>query len=256
MPQQTFAEVTFEQYRKPTRRERFLDEMNRVVPWADLAATIAPIYPKAEGPGRPPVGVERMLRLHCLQQWFNLSDPAVEEALYDSRAMRQFVGIDLGREPVPDETTICKFRHLLEAHQLGTQLFAKIREYLATQGLQVSHGTIVDATILSAPSSTKNRQKERDPEMHQTKKGNQWYFGMKAHVGVDSRTKLIHSVAATAANVHDSQVLPKLLHGQETRVWGDSAYSGQRDVIRQHAPKAKSFVQTKAHRPLSEAERD
>jgi transposase, IS5 family len=256
MPQQTFAEVTFEQYRKPTRRERFLDEMNRVVPWAELTAAIEPFYPKAEGPGRPPVGVERMLRLHCLQQWFNLSDPAVEEALYDSRALRQFVGIDLGREPVPDETTICKFRHLLEAHQLGEHLFARIGAYLAQQGLQVSRGTIVDATIIAAPSSTKNRQKARDPEMHQTKKGNQWYFGMKAHIGVDSRTKLIHSVAATAANVHDSQVLPQLLHGQETRVGGDAAYSGQRHVIQHHAPQAQSFIQAKAqrHRPLSEDE--
>ena len=257
MRQQTFADVSFEQYRKPTRRERFLDEMTRVVPWADLVAAIEPVYPQAEGPGRPPVGVERMLRLHCLQQWFNLSDPAVEEALYDSRAMRQFVGIDLGREPVPDETTICKFRPLLEAHQLGEQLFARIGEYLAKQGLQVSRGTIVDATIIAAPSSTKNRTKQRDPEMHQTKKGNQWYFGMKAHIGVDSRTKLIHSVTATAANVHDSQVLPDLLHGQETRVWGDAAYSGQRYVIRQHAPEATSFIQAKAHRhrPLSEDER-
>ncbi len=217
MKQQTFADASFEQYRKPTRRERFLTEMHRVVPWAELVAAIEPVYPKAEGPGRPPVGVERMLRLHCLQQWCNLSDPAVEEALYDSRAMRQFVGIDLGREPVPDETTICKFRHLLEAHQLGEPLFARIREYLAKHGLQVSRGTIVDATIISAPSSTKNRQKARDPEMHQTKKGNQWYFGMKAHIGVDSRTTLIQSVAATAAHVHDSQVLPKLRHGQETR---------------------------------------
>ena len=256
MKQQTFADASFEQYRKPTRRERFLDEMNRLVPWADLVAAIEPMYPKAEGPGRPPVGVERMLRLHCLQQWFNLSDPAVEETLYDSRALRQFVGIDLGREPVPDETTICKFRHLLEAHQLGEQLFARIGEHLAKHGLQVNHGTIVDATIISAPSSTKNRQKERDPEMHQTKKGNQWYFGMKAHIGVDSRTKLIHSVTATAANVHDSQVLPDLLHGQETRVWGDSAYSGHRDVIQCHAPRAKSFIQAKAHRhrPLNEVE--
>ncbi|MGZ8383672.1 MAG: IS5 family transposase [Nitrospira sp.] len=257
MQQQTFAEVPFERYRKPTRRERFLDEMNRVVPWADLAAAIEPVYPKAEGPGRPPVGIERMLRIHCLQQWFNLSDPAVEESLYDSRAMRQCVGIDLGREPVPDETTICKFRHLLEAHQLGERLCARIGTYLAEQGLQVNRGTIVDATIISAPRSTKNCTKERDPEMHQTKKGNQWYFGMKAHIGVDSRTKLIHSVAATAANVHDSQVLPELLHGQETRVWGDAAYSGQRDVIRHHAPDAQSFIQTKAHRhrPLSETER-
>ena len=257
MSQQTFADASFEQYRKPTRRERFLAEMEQVIPWSELAAVIEPYYPKAEGAGRPPVGVERMLRIHFLQHWFNLSDPAVEEALYDSRAMRQFVGIDLGREPVPDETTICKFRHLLEAHRLGEQLFALIRTYLAEQGLQISRGTIVDATIISAPSSTKNRQKERDPEMHQTKKGNQWYFGMKAHIGVDSRTKLIHSVAATAANVHDSQVLPELLHGQETRVWGDAAYSGQRDVIQQHVPGAKSFVQTKAHRhrPLSETER-
>ncbi|MBS0181788.1 MAG: IS5 family transposase [Nitrospira sp.] len=257
MHQQTFAEATFEQYRKPTRRERLLDEMNRVVPWAELVTAIEPVYPKAEGPGRPPVGVERMLRLHCLQQWFNLSDSAVEEALYDSRAMRQFVGIALGREPVPDETTICKFRHLLEAHQLGKWLFARIGAHLATHGLQVNQGTIVDATIISAPSSMKNRTKEWDPEMHQTKKGNQWYLGMKAHIGVDSQTKLIHSVAATAANVHDSQMLPELLHGQETRVWGDAAYSGQRDVIQRHAPRAKSFVQTKAHRhrPLSETER-
>ncbi|BFU91937.1 MAG: IS5 family transposase [Nitrospira sp.] len=254
MQQQTFAEVTFEQYRKPTRRERFLNEMNCVVPWADLVAAIEPVYPKAEGPGRPPVGVERMLRLHCLQQWFNLSDPAVEEALYDSRAMRQFVGIDLGREPVPDEITICKFRHLLEAHQVGAQLFARIGEHLAKHGLQVNQGTIVDATILSAPSSTKNRTQERDPEMHQTKKGKQWYFGMKAHIGVDSQTKLIHSVAATAANVHDSPVLPQLLHGQETRVWGDAAYSGQREVILQHAPEAKSFIQAKAQRPRPRSE--
>ena len=257
MEEQTFADVSFERYRKATRRERFLDEMARVIPWTDLAGVIAPFYPKAEGAGRPPIGIERMLRLHFLQHWFNLSDPAVEEALYDSRAMRQFVGVDLGREPVPDETTICKFRHLLEAHHLGEQLFTLIRTYLAEQGLQISRGTIVDATIISAPSSTKNQTKERDPEMHQTKKGNQWYFGMKAHIGVDSRTKLIHSVAATAANVHDSQVLPELLHGQETRVWGDAAYSGQRDVIQQQAPQATCFIQAKAHRhrPLTEAER-
>ena len=257
MPQQTFAEVSFEPYRKPTRRERFLDEMNRVVPWAELVAVIEPVYPTAAGPGRPPVGVERMLRLHCLQPWVNLSDPAVEEARYDSRAMRHFVGIDRGREPVPDETTICKFRHLLEAHQLGDHRLARIGAYLAAQGFTVSRGTIVDATIISAPSSTKNRQKERDPEMHQTKKGNQWYFGMTAHIGVDSRTKLIHSVAATAAPVHDSQMLPKLLHGQETRVGGAAASSGQHDVIRHHAPAAQSFIQTQAHRHrlLSETER-
>ena len=181
----------------------------------------------------------------------------MEDALYDSAAMRSFVDIDLGREPAPDETTICKFRHLIEANGLGEQLFAAVNKYLSAKGIKVGTGSIMDATIIAAPSSTKNEEGKRDPEMHQTKKGNQWYFGMKAHIGVDSRTKLIHSVAATAANVHDSQVLPQLLHGQETRVWGDSAYSGQRDVIRHHAPAAQSFIQAKAHRhrPLSEAER-
>lgn len=258
MRQQTLAEGTFERYRKPTRRELFLSEMEQVIPWGELCKVIEPFYPQAEGAGRPPVGLERMLRIHFLQHWFNLSDPAVEETLYDSRAMRKFVGIDLGREPAPDETTICKFRHLLEAHHLGKQLFALIGEYLAENGMKVSRGTIVDATILNAPSSTKNLQKKRDPEMHQTKKGNQWYFGMKAHLGVDSRTKLIHSMAATAANVHDSQALPDLLQGDETRVWGDSAYSGQQDVIRHHAPHARNFIQKKAgrNRPLSEEERE
>jgi len=257
MRQQTLAEEGFEKYRKPTRREQFLEEMDRIIPWAELSAVIEPFYPKGEGPGRPPVGVERMLRIHFLQHWFNLSDPAVEEALYDSRAMRRFVGIDLGREPAPDETTICKFRHLLERHNLGDRLFALIAEYLQENGLKVSTGTIVDATIISAPSSTKNRDGKRDPEMHQTKKGNQWYFGMKAHIGVDSRSKLIHSVAATAANVHDSQLLPDLLHGGETRVWGDSAYTGQGEVIREHAPKAKDFTQKKGsrHKALTDAER-
>jgi len=188
------------------------------------------------------VGLERMLRVYFLQQWFNLSDPAVEEALYDSLAMRQFAGIDLGREPVPDETTICRFRHLLELHDLGRALFEEVHRHLEANGMKVSTGTIVDATIINAPSSTKNRDKARDPEMHQTKKGNQWYFGMKAHVGVDSRTKIIHAVAATAANVADSQVLPELLHGDETRVWGDQAYRGQTDVIKKHAPNAKDFT--------------
>ncbi len=248
MRQQTLAEEGFEKYRKPTRREQFLNEMDQIIPWAELSAVIEPFYPKGEGPGRPPVGVERMLRIHFLQHWFSLSDPAVEEALYDSRAMRRFVGIDLGREPAPDETTICKFRHLLERHNLGDRLFALIAEYLQENGLKVSTGTIVDATIISAPSSTKNKNGKRDPEMHQTKKGNQWYFGMKAHIGVDSQTKLIHSVAATAANVHDSQLLPDLLHGGETRVWGDSAYTGQGEVMREHAPKAKDFTQKKGNR--------
>lgn len=255
--QGTLAEEGFERYRKPTRREQFLEEMEQIIPWQELAGVIEPFYPKGEGAGRPPIGIERMLRIHFLQHWFNLSDPAVEEALYDSRAMRRFVGIDLGREPAPDESTICKFRHLLEAHDLGARLFVLIGEYLDENGLKVNRGTIVDATIINAPSSTKNEDKARDPEMRQTKKGNQWYFGMKAHVGVDSKTKLIHSVAATPANVHDSQVLPDLLHGEETRVWGDSAYTGQTEAIRARAPNAKDFTQKKGfrHRALSEVER-
>jgi IS5 family transposase len=183
-----------------------------------------------------------MLRIYFLQHWFDLSDPAAEEALYDSSAMRAFVGIDLGREPAPDETTICKFRHLLEAHDLGSRIFEEVHVHLEEKGLRLSTGTIVDATIIHAPSSTKNARKERDPEMHQTKKGNQWYFGMKAHVGVDSKSKIIHAVVATAANVADSQVLDDLLHGDETRVWGDQAYRGQTDVIREHAPYAQDFT--------------
>ena len=257
MRQSTFSEGGFEKHRKKTRREQFLADMEEIIPWAELSAVIEPFYPKGEGAGRLPIGIERMLRIHFLQHWFNLSDPAVEEALYDSRAMRRFVGIDLGREPAPDETTICKFRHLLEAHDLGARLFVLIGEYLDENGLKVNRGTIVDATIINAPSSTKNKDKQRDPEMHQTHKGKQWYFGMKAHVGVDSKTKLIHSVAATPANVHDSQVLADLLHGEETRVWGDSAYAGQTAVIRERAPRAKDFTHKKGsrHRALSEAEK-
>lgn len=256
-PQSTFAEAGFEAFHKPTRREQFLNEMERVVPWAALVALIEPVYPKNEGAGRPTVGLERMLRISFLQQWFDLSDPAVEEALYDSRAMRAFVGIDLGREPVPDETTVCKFRHLLEHHSLGEQIFALMNAHLAACGIRIGRGTIVDATIINAPSSTKNKDKQRDPEMHQTKKGNQWYFGMKAHAGIDSKLKLIHSVVATAANVHDSKILPDLLHGAETRVWGDSAYTGSRAVIRARAPRAKDFTHEKAtrHHPLTDAQK-
>jgi IS5 family transposase len=257
MRQRSLAEEGFEKFRKPTRREKFLREMDEVIPWAGLCGVIEPFYPKGEGAGRPPIGVERMLRIHFLQHWFNLSDPAVEEALYDSRAMRKFVGIDLGREPVPDETTVCKFRHVLETHHLGGELFRLINEYLAENGLNVKTGTIVDATLIDAPSSTKNQDGKRDPEMRQTKKGNQWYFGMKGHIGVDSQSKLIHSVAATPANVHDSRMLPELLHGNETRVWGDAAYAGQTEVIRKAAPYAQDFTHHKGHRhqPLSAAER-
>jgi transposase, IS5 family len=241
MKQLTFSATGFERYGKTTRRAAFLSEMERVVPWADMCGLIEPFYPKP-GNGRPPYGLERMLRIYFLQQWFNLSDPGVEEALYDSAAMRDFAGIDLGREAAPDETTICRFRHLLEAHDLGRRLFEEAHRHLEANGLKVSTGTIVDATIIHAPSSTKNASKTRDPEMHQTRKGNQWYFGMKAHIGVDSKTKIIHSAAATAANVADCRLLPDLLHGEETRVWGDQAYRGQRNVIVEHAPRAQDFT--------------
>jgi transposase, IS5 family len=238
MKQQTLAVAAgFERYGRSTRRAEFLAAMEVVVPWRDLVGLIEPHYPKA-GNGRPPVGLERMLRIYFLQQWFNLSDPAVEDALYDSLAMRGFVGIDLGREPVPDETTVCKFRHLLERHQLGQPMLARVNAYLEAHGLKIGTGTIVDATILGAPSSTKNKSGERDPEMRSTRKNGQWHFGMKAHVGVDAETKLIHSVAATAANVHDSKVMGELLHGDETEVWGDQAYQGQIKRIRERAPNA------------------
>jgi len=257
MRQRSLSEEGFEKFRKPTRREKFLEEMEQVIPWSGLCGVIEPFYPKGKGAGRPPIGVERMLRIHFLQHWFNLSDPAVEEALYDSRAMRRFVGIDLGKEPVPDETTICKFRHILERHNLGAELFRLINEYLAENGLNVKSGTIVDATLIEAPSSTKNQDGQRDPEMRQTMKGKQWYFGMKGHIGVDSQSKLIHSVAATPANVHDSRMLPQLLHGHETRVWGDAAYTGQTEVIRAVAPYAQDFTNKKGHRhlPLSAEDR-
>jgi transposase, IS5 family len=256
MKQTTFSMSGFDKYSKTTRRAAFLGQMDQVVPWARLGALIEPVYPKP-GNGRPPVGLQRMLRIYFLQHWFNLSDPGVEEALYDSSSMRRFVGIDLGREPVPDETTVCKFRHLLEQHDLGRRLFEEVGRHLQSKGMQVSSGTIVDASIINAPSSTKNQEQARDAEMHQTKKGNQWYFGMKAHIGVDANSKLIHSVAATAANVHDKHLLGQLLHGEETRVFGDAAYSGQTEAMREAAPKAKDFTNQRPYRnrPLSARER-
>lgn len=238
----------FEKHRKKTRKERFLEEMDEIIPWQRLSDAIRPHYPAPKGAGRKPIGLERMLRVYFLQHWFNLSDPAAEEAIYDSRAMRQFVGIDLGNEPAPDETTICKFRHLMEQHQFGDQLLQLVNDYLHENGLSVARGTIVDASIIQAPSSTKNKDKARDPDMHQTRKGNQWYFGMKAHIGVDSQNRLIHSVVATSANVHDSAVIEDLLHGDETRVWGDSAYTGQTERIKKVAPNARDFTQKKGSR--------
>jgi len=231
----------FERYGKKTRRAQFLEEMEQVVPWKKLCARIEPFYPKP-GNGRPAVGLERMLRIYFLQQWFNLADPAVEDALNDSPVMRQFVGIDLGQEPVPDETTVCKFRHLLEQHDLGGEMLETVNLHLESKGIRITRGTIVDATIINAPSSTKNQSGERDPAMRQTKKGGQWYFGMKAHVGVDSKTKMIHSVVATGANQADAKVLPHLLHGEETEVWGDQGYVGQTLAIQAVAPQARDSI--------------
>ncbi len=250
MRQTTLAEEGFERFRKPTRREKFLEEMDQIVPWKRLFKAIKPCYPKGQG-GRPPIGIDRMLRIYFLQHWFDLSDPGAEEALYESRSMRRFVGIDLGREPVPDETTICKFRHLLEKHGLGERLFEEIKEHLQRSGIRIGLGSIVDATIIHAPSSTKNAEKKRDPEMKSTKKGGQWYFGMKVHIGIDSETKMIHSAVATSANVHDSQMLPKLLHGQESKVWGDSAYRGQTKALHEAAPYAKDLTSERCYRNRS-----
>jgi IS5 family transposase len=255
MRQKTFSSLGFEVHGKQTRRQRFLDEMDMIVPWRKLCRLIEPHYPGGDR-GRPPIGIERMLRIYFLQVWFNLSDPGVEDALYDSAAMRGFVDIDLGREPAPDETTICRFRHLIEANGLGKKLFAAVNRHLAAKGIKVGTGSIMDASIIAAPSSTKNEEKKRDPEMHQTKKGNQWYFGMKAHIGVDSKAKIVHAVAATAANVHDSRVIDAILHGRETRVWGDSAYQGQRGAILKAAPRAQDFTHHRGNRAsaLSEEE--
>lgn len=258
MKQQSLEASGFEKYRKKTRKELFLDQMHEILPWTELCEAIEPFYPKAsKRGGRPAIGIDRMLRIHFLQHWFELSDPSAEEALYDSRAMRRFVGIDLGKEPVPDETTICKFRHLMERHNLGGELFQLVNIYLEENGLKVNRGTIVDATIIDAPRSTKNKARQRDPDMESTQKGNQWYFGMKAHIGVDSQTKLIHSVMVTSANVHDSQVLGDLLHGDERRVYGDSAYTGQKSQMKAHAEQARDFTHKRGRRnhPLTERER-
>jgi IS5 family transposase len=258
MKQTTLAMANkgFERHRKTTKRAEFLARMEALMPWAEFCALIEPHYPKA-GNGRPPVGLERMLRMYFIANWFNLADEACEDALYDIPALREFCRIDLGRERVPDATTLLGFRHLLEEHKLGAAMFAKVGELLLRNGMKLSGGTIVDATIIAAPSSTKNQDKARDPEMHQTKKGNEWHFGMKLHIGVDSKTGLAHSASVTAANVHDSQQLDTLLHGQETRLYGDSAYGGKKEVLRAVAPKAKDFTNRRAYRnrPLIEADK-
>lgn len=225
MKQQAFSMTGYFDKGKITRRERFLSEMERAVPWARLMAVIESHYPKGSAKGgRPPLPLERMLRIYCLQQWYNLSDPAAEEALYDSLTMRRFAGVHSDDDVIPDETSILNFRRLLETHQLTEALFTEINAHLAERGLFVGQGTIVDATIINAPSSTKNAKQERDPEMHQTRKGRQWYFGMKVHTGTDADSGLVHTLQATSANVADVNVLGELLHGTEESLHADSAY--------------------------------
>jgi IS5 family transposase len=223
--QTTFAHAEFTAKKKQTRRERFLARMEEVIPWVQLIAVIAPHYPKGER-GRPPIGLERMLRVYFLQQWYALADEALEDALYDSQALQRFAHIELDAEGVPDATTLLKFRRLLETHDLCQGLFTAINADLAARGLLLREGTLVDATLIAAPSSTKNEKRERDPEMHQTKKGNQWHFGMKAHIGADRDSKLVHTVVVTAANVADITKTAELLHGEEQQVHADAGYTG------------------------------
>lgn len=224
--QTSFSELEYAAKKKLTRRDRFLAEIEAVTPWAALEAEIGPFYPKGEGRGRPPIGLHRMLRMYIAQQCFGLSDEGIEDALYDSQAIRRFVGIDLARESAPDATTLLKFRRLLETNELTRKVFEAINAHLAERGLILREGTIVDATFIAAPPSTKNKAKARDPEMHQAKKGNNWHFGMKAHIGVDAKSGLVHAVIGTAANVSDVSQTHALVHGEESDVFGDAGYQG------------------------------
>ncbi len=226
MKQRSFASLSFEAKKKPTRRERFLGEMDKVVPWADLLALIEPSYPTSGRRGRPPMAASTMLRIHFMQQWYALSDPAMEDALYEIESMRRFAGLELNEDAIPDESTLLKFRRFLEQHGLAVKILEAVNAHLSGQGLLLRQGTIVDATIIQAPSSTKNADKQRDPDMRQTKKGQQWYFGMKAHIGVDVESGLVHTVTTTPANVGDVTEVDKLLHGQEKTVHADAGYQG------------------------------
>ncbi|HEC2613149.1 IS5-like element ISKpn26 family transposase, partial [Klebsiella pneumoniae] len=219
-----FADSEFSTKRRQTRKEIFLSRMEQILPWQNMTAVIEPFYPKA-GNGRRPYPLETMLRIHCMQHWYNLSDGAMEDALYEIASMRLFARLSLD-SALPDRTTIMNFRHLLEQHQLARQLFKTINRWLAEAGVMMTQGTLVDATIIEAPSSTKNKEQQRDPEMHQTKKGNQWHFGMKAHIGVDAKSGLTHSLVTTAANEHDLNQLGNLLHGEEQFVSADAGYQG------------------------------
>ena len=260
MKQMTFAEAEYAGKCKQTRKELFLIEMDRVVPWKGLIALIEPHYPKGEG-GRPAYPLMAMLRVHLMQNWFGYSDPAMEEALYETTILRQFAGLSLER--IPDETTILNFRRLLEKHELATGILAVINGYLGDRGLSLRQGTIVDATLINAPSSTKNKDGKRDPEMHQTKKGNQYYFGMKAHIGADAESGLVHSVVGTAANVADVTQVDKLLHGEENMVGADAGYTGVekrpehegREVIWQIAARRSTYKKLSKRSALYKAKR-
>jgi len=223
--QGSFSQAEYAGKKKQTRRDKFLAEMEQVVPWARLVTRLQPFYPKGER-GRPPVGLERMLRIYFLQQWYGLADEALEDALYDSQALRGFAGIDLAVVTVPEATTVLNFRHWLEQHDLTKMLFDEVGALLSERGLLMRQGTIVDATIIAAPPSTKNKEKARDPEMHQTRKGNQWYFGMKAHIGVDVASGVVHTVVGTAANEADINQMAAVLHGREEAVFADAGYTG------------------------------
>ena len=225
MHQQTFSDIEYNGRKRTTKREKFLDIMNKIIPWKEWVAYIAPYYPKGKR-GRPPIGIERMLRMYLLQVWFTLSDEGVEDAIYDSYAMRKFMGIDFINEQVPDATTLLHFRRLMEKNKLSEQLFKAINDALEKNGHIMHGGTIVDATIIEAPSSTKNASKARDPEMHQTKKGKQWHFGMKVHIGVDAGTGYVVSAEGTSANVHDITIASKLIREDDNVVYGDSGYLG------------------------------
>src|SRR5271163_725273 len=250
--QRTFASVAWNSKGKVTRRERFLAEMDAVIPWARLIALIEPHYPKA-GQGRQPLGLDKMLRIYFLQQWFNLSDPQAEDAIYDSESMRRFAGVELGDDVVPDETTILRFRHLLEKHGLTKGIFEAIEGLLEERRLLLRSGTIVDATIIAAPSSTKNATATRDPEMKQTRKGKNWHFGMKLHIGADKRG-LVHTVTATNAAAADITQLPELLHGQEREVFGDQAYwkEDDREFLEAGGIRYRINRRPTSRRPLSE----
>jgi IS5 family transposase len=226
MKQATFSDAEFANKKKQTRRDRFLPEIEAATPWPELLAALLPYYPKGDGRGRPPVGLERMLRMYIAQQCFGLSDEGIEDAIYDSQSIRGFVGIDLTHESSPDATTLLKFRRLLEKHNLTRRIFDEINAHLARRGLMMREGTIVDATLIAAPPSTKNQDEKRDPEMHQSKKGKNWYFGMKAHIGVDAKSGLAHTLVTTAGNVSDVTQTHKLLHGDEEMVFGDAGYQG------------------------------